>query len=89
MGTAIGVIVVIAVYLAPTAVAFGRHHNVGAVAAVNVLVGWTVIGWIVALVMALGSNRPAGGNVDSGVAYPDDPASPYQEPPPPADQYLR
>jgi uncharacterized membrane protein HdeD (DUF308 family) len=45
-------------YALPTFVAWRRgHHNAGAIAALNVLAGWTVVGWIGALVWAL-TNRP-------------------------------
>jgi hypothetical protein len=40
-------------YMLPWAVAVTRHkENHGAIALVNLLTGWTVIGWIAALVMA-------------------------------------
>lgn len=40
-------------YFLPTLVAaLRRTHNVGAVFAVNLLVGWTVIGWFAALLWA-------------------------------------
>ena len=42
-------------YMLPTIIAGGRHHNPSGVAIVNVLTGWTVIGWFVALVMACGA----------------------------------
>jgi hypothetical protein len=39
------------VYLIPTLVAFGRSHpNAAAICAVNLLLGWLFIGWVVALV---------------------------------------
>lgn len=45
-------------YLTPTFIAVGRsHHNAGAIFALNLLAGWTVIGWIGSLVWAL-TNRP-------------------------------
>lgn len=41
-------------YLIPTVVAFHRqHHNRQAIGALNLLLGWTVIGWIAALIWAL------------------------------------
>ncbi len=47
-------VAVAAVYLAPTIVAIVRgSRNSGPVLLVNVLLGWTVIGWIVSLTMAL------------------------------------
>lgn len=45
-------------WLLPTIIAASRGMpNVGSVAVVDILLGWTVIGWIVALAMACGS-RP-------------------------------
>ena len=46
-------IAVITAYWAPAAVAAFRHvPNVGSVIVINALLGWTFIGWIVALAMA-------------------------------------
>jgi len=43
-----------AVYLLPAELAYARRHrNKGAVLALNVLGGWTVVGWVLALVWAL------------------------------------
>jgi hypothetical protein len=40
-------------YLAPTAIAYHRHHHQTlAIGALNVLLGWTVIGWIAAFIWA-------------------------------------
>jgi hypothetical protein len=40
-------------YFIPTVVAAARHvPNVGSVAVINIFLGWTFIGWIVALAMA-------------------------------------
>jgi len=45
-------------YFFPTLEAYlRRHHNLGALAALNVLAGWTLVGWVGALVWAL--SRPA------------------------------
>lgn len=42
------------VYLVPTWVAYGRgHHNRGAILAMNILLGWTFLGWVAALVWSL------------------------------------
>lgn len=47
-------------YVAPTILAFRRkHHNRQAIAALNLLAGWTVVGWIAALVWALTRKPPA------------------------------
>jgi hypothetical protein len=49
----------IAVYFTPVIVAWTRHapHR-GWVTVVNVFLGWTVIGWVVALVMACRGRAP-------------------------------
>jgi len=48
------------VYLIPTMMAFARgRKQAAAIAAVNVLLGWTVLGWIAAFVWALVEDRPA------------------------------
>ncbi len=48
--------VIIGVYFAPSIVAIGRNARmVGAVVIINLALGWTGIGWIVALCMAVSS----------------------------------
>lgn len=45
-------IVILFIYILPTIV--GRDKkNVGAIFALNLLLGWTIVGWVVALVWAL------------------------------------
>lgn len=52
--TAIVLLAALCAYLIPTLVATVRQRpNVGAVAAMNILGGWTIIGWVLALVWAL------------------------------------
>jgi ABC-type transport system involved in cytochrome c biogenesis permease component len=47
------------IYLLPTWIAFSRqHHNRGAILALNLLLGWTFLGWVGALVWALTAVRP-------------------------------
>lgn len=42
------------IYFAPFIVACGRgHHQTIAIFALNLLLGWTVLGWIVAIVWSL------------------------------------
>jgi hypothetical protein len=49
--------VLIVAYLVPTIVAAKRkHNNVGAILALNVLLGWTFLGWVVALSWSLTDN---------------------------------
>lgn len=59
-----GLLVATALYFAPSAIAIVRgHHQVGAIIAVNAFLGWSLIGWVVALAMALSAmrqpNKPA------------------------------
>lgn len=42
------------VYLLPSVVAAStRHRHTGAIVALNVLLGWTIAGWLIAFVWAL------------------------------------
>ncbi len=51
-------IAVFVVYLLPTWVAVARnHHNAMAIAAVNILFGWTFLGWGIAMVWSLTAVR--------------------------------
>lgn len=48
----------IGVYFLPVLVAFAtRHRNILAIAVLNILLGWTLIGWVVALVWAFIKDR--------------------------------
>ena len=43
-------------YLAPTIVAMIRHApNTGSIAVINIALGWSLIGWVIALAMAMRS----------------------------------
>jgi hypothetical protein len=64
-GTAIGVGLLILMmigligYVIPTIIALARRHpKKGPIILVNLLLGWSVVGWIVALVWAFSSNQP-------------------------------
>jgi uncharacterized membrane protein YhaH (DUF805 family) len=47
-------VVVLACYFLPAIVAAGRrHHNAGAIFFLDLLLGWTVVGWIAAFIWAL------------------------------------
>ena len=51
-------VVGLAMYLIPTIIAFARHHpSRVAIAIVNLLFAWTIVGWIVAFVWALMGRR--------------------------------
>lgn len=63
----------IAAYFVPAIIAAARHvPNAGSVIVVDLLLGWTVIGWIVALAMAFRS-KP--------VPYPPPYSQPGWQPP--------
>lgn len=45
-------------YMTPTIVAFVRKvPNVGSILVINLLLGWSFVGWVVALAMAARSSR--------------------------------
>lgn len=51
--------ILIGIYLLPTLIARGRHlPERGAIAALNILLGWTFLGWIVALIWAITAPAP-------------------------------
>jgi Superinfection immunity protein len=50
-------VLLLAIYLVPTTIAVNRkHNNVAAIAVLNILLGWTFLGWVVALVWATTNN---------------------------------
>jgi hypothetical protein len=66
-------------YMLPWAVAATRNRsNTAAIALINLFLGWSVIGWVVALVMACGSEPAPVVHVTPG--YP--PPSVWPTPPP-------
>jgi len=49
-----GILIIGALYFLPTIVASSKNkQNTGAIFALNLLLGWTVIGWILAFIWAL------------------------------------
>jgi hypothetical protein len=49
-----------ALYILPSFIAFKRrHHNRAAILGLNILLGWTVLGWVAAFVWALTAVQPA------------------------------
>ena len=51
----------VSMYFLPVLVAGARKHkSVGSIAIINVFLGWTVIGWVVALAMAFSGNVSEG-----------------------------
>ena len=54
------ILLIIGIYLIPTIIAICRKaYHAAAAIVVNVFLGWTFIGWVVALVLAL-LNKPGG-----------------------------
>jgi hypothetical protein len=54
MGALIVVVLLLAVYFAPTAVAAQRSHpHAASIFVINLFLGWTLIGWVVALAMSV------------------------------------
>jgi hypothetical protein len=72
-----------AMYLLPVLIGWSRRvPDIGAVTVINVLLGWTLIGWAVALAMALRPAHVAGAAVQIVQNLPASPAAPM----PPAGQ---
>ena len=47
-------IILIVFYFAPTIIAFCNNHpSAGSVAVINLFLGWTLLGWVLALALAL------------------------------------
>jgi hypothetical protein len=77
------IVAAVAFYFIPTIVAFARkHHQAGAVFAINLLLGWTLIGWVVALAMSLSAHRQPPVTINQ---Y--NPAGPVQQGAPPPGWY--
>lgn len=73
-----------AMYFLPTIVAVMRKHNIASILLLNLFLGWTVIGWIIALVMAFGQQSQAT-TIINQVHAPINPTyapQPPQAPPP-------
>lgn len=50
----------LAIFFLPGIMASKRkHHNSGAIWLLNILLGWTFLGWIIALIWAMTSRPPA------------------------------
>ena len=56
-GSLFSVAFVLALYFLPTIVAWRRNHkNAGAIFALNLLTGWSGLGWVAAIVWSLTAN---------------------------------
>ena len=88
LGTAILLVIVIlgiGIYFIPTIVAFTRGvTNAGSVFVINLLLGWSIIGWAIALAMAVKTNMTQVHVVTTNVNTSPSPRSSRTYPPPPA-----
>jgi hypothetical protein len=58
-GSAVLPALLLVAYFVPAIVAYLRHHhNENAIAVLNLLLGWTLLGWVAALVWALTGYPP-------------------------------
>ena len=49
----LGIVLIIGIYFLPGIVAHIRdHHQVNAIVLLNIFLGWTLLGWVIALVWA-------------------------------------
>ncbi|MDO5619423.1 superinfection immunity protein [Kocuria sp.] len=79
----IGFVVGGLLYLLPSIIAFIRKApNIGSIVVINVLLGWILVGWVVALAMAFSSRQEPQVIIQNG-PYPGTPAQyPYSGNPP-------
>jgi hypothetical protein len=57
-GLAVWQIALLLLYFLPTFIAWRRRHkNLGSISLVNILIGWTILGWIAALIWSLVDSR--------------------------------
>jgi hypothetical protein len=52
----IGVILILVLYFLPSIIGYS-HRNFGSIFLLNLLLGWTAIGWIVAIIWAVSSDK--------------------------------
>jgi Superinfection immunity protein len=73
----------VALYLLPVLIGWARHvPGLAAVVIINITLGWTFIGWVVALALALKNPQPTGPVVQVVQHMPPPPAAPPLAPPP-------
>ena len=56
-----GIVIAAIVYLVPTIIAVSRYKTGvhGSAIVVNILLGWTIIGWVIALAMSVKTRKVA------------------------------
>ena len=61
MAKIVVIALLVALYFAPSMIALHRrHHNRAAIVILNLLLGWTFIGWVIALVWSATATPPRG-----------------------------
>ena len=81
----VGILLLAFLYFLPTIVAMSRgHRSYGGILVLNLFLGWTFIGWLIALVWACSSTGPAPVNVYVSQHY----QPPPQYYPPPLPPYV-
>lgn len=61
---AVSAVLALAAYLLPVLIGAARRvPDIGAIAVVNILLGWTFVGWVIALALALRTVMPSGATV--------------------------
>jgi hypothetical protein len=50
----LGLLVLVGLYFLPSVIAFARHQQEGMVFVLNFFLGWTLVGWVVALAISAG-----------------------------------
>jgi hypothetical protein len=72
-----------ALYLLPVLIGWSRRvPDIGSVAVINILLGWTLVGWVAALALALRSVNTDGPASQSPTRIPPWPAPPPDRLPP-------
>jgi Superinfection immunity protein len=76
-------VALIGLYLLPVLLAWARHvPDIGSIAVINILLGWTLAGWVVALALALRSSIQPNPTIQL-VQHLPTAAPPLMLPPPP------
>jgi hypothetical protein len=52
----IGFILILALYFLPSIIGYS-HRNLGSIFLLNLLLGWTAIGWIIAIIWAVSNDK--------------------------------
>jgi uncharacterized membrane protein len=52
----IGVILILAIYFLPSIIGY-NHRNANSICLLNLFLGWTVLGWIVAMIWAVSNDK--------------------------------